>query len=159
MTVLVAVLLATAGAVLWTSVPNLALAAHWDGTSGVMSIRSCSEVGSPKERHQRCSGSFRSDDGKTVDPDAAISEPLAPGTALAVQRAPDGTYARAGIAAFFGWLAVTSLGAALGGAAVLIGIVLTVRARVRAGWMTILGFLIAALLFASTGAIAGAVAG
>ncbi|MEU6657004.1 hypothetical protein ABZ904_48900 [Streptomyces sp. NPDC046900] len=154
-----AVLLTAAAATLWVSVPNLALAAQWDGTSGVMSIRSCSEVGPPKERHQRCAGSFRSDDGKTVDPDAAISEPLAPGTVLAVQRAPDGTYASVGIAAFLGWLAVTLLGAALGGAAVLIGIAPTLRVRIRPGWVTILVFLSAALLSALTGAIAGSLAG
>jgi hypothetical protein len=155
--VLVAALLAGAAAALLVGVPALPYAAKWAGTPGVFAVRSCAEVGAPKERHMECVGTFRSDDGGTVDTDAEISWPLAVGAAVAVQRTPGDSYVQVGVAAFWGWLAVALFGAVLAGAAVMVALVTTGRNLPRAVWKACFCAIGLALAAALTGAIAGAV--
>lgn len=155
--VLVAGLLAGAAAALMVGVPALSYAANWAGTPGVFAVRSCAEVGAPKERHTECLGTFRSDDGRTVDTDAEISRPLAVGTAIAVQRTPGDGYVQVGAAAFWGWLTVPLFGTVLAGAAVMVALVATGRNLPRALWKACLCAIGLALAAALTGAIAAAV--
>jgi hypothetical protein len=132
--VFVAALLAGAGATLLDSVPDLSYAARWAGTPGLFIVRSCSEVGVLKERHTQCDGTFRSDDGKTVDLDATISQSLTAGAAVPVQRTSNNSYVRVGVAAFCGWLTVTLFGTVLAGTAIMSVLTLTGLTRSPAVW-------------------------
>jgi hypothetical protein len=158
----VVALLAGAGATLLDSVPDLSYAARWAGTPGLFIVRSCSEVGALKERHTQCDGTFRSDDGKTVDLDATISQSLTAGAAVPVQRTSNNSYVRVGVAAFCGWLTVTLFGTVLAGTAIMSVLTLTGLTRSPAGWKGLLAAagvaLVSALVSALIGAIAGALA-
>jgi hypothetical protein len=160
MAVALAALLAGGGATLLVSVPDLAYAARWTGTPGVFAVSSCATVGAPRERHRQCGGTFRSDDGGTVDAQATISQSLTAGDVIPVQRTAGGGYVRVGAAAICGWLAVALFGAALAGVAVLTVLALTRRTRslVPAGGKVLLAAAGVALVSALIGAIAGAVA-
>ncbi|MEE4544783.1 hypothetical protein V2S66_22795 [Streptomyces sp. V4-01] len=114
-------------------------------------------MGAPRERHRRCEGVFRSDDGRTLDPDAAISQPLSPGDVLSVQRTGDGGYVRVGVSALCGWLAVALLGVVVAGALALGGLAVFRGSAPRAGWRTLAALGAAALLCGLAGAVAGAV--
>ncbi|WP_127357654.1 hypothetical protein [Actinacidiphila soli] len=151
-----AALLAGAGATLLDSVPDLSYAARWAGTPGLFVVRSCAEVGATKERHTQCDGTFRSDDGKTVDLDATISQSLTAGAAVPVQRTSNNSYVRVGVAAFCGWLTMTLFGTVLAGTAIMTVLTLTGHTRSRAGWKALLAAAGVALASALIGAIAGA---
>jgi hypothetical protein len=153
----VVAVLAGSVAALVVSVPRVAYAARWEGTPGVLSIRSCAEVGEPRERHRRCEGVFRSDDGMTLDPDASISQKLSPGEVLPVQRTGEGGYVRVGVSAFCGWLAVALLGVVMAGALALGGLAVLRGSAHRSGWRTLAALGAAALLCGLTSAIAGAI--
>lgn len=155
----VLVLLAGAAAALATSIPPLTAAARWTGTPGALTVGSCYEVGSGRQRQEVCAGTFRSDDGRTVDPNASITQPLSPGTVVPVQRTPSGGYDPVGLAPFCGWLAVALFGSALAGMALLIPLTMTRRFRLRRPWLAVLAMAVAALASALVGAIAGAVSG
>ncbi|WP_152626869.1 hypothetical protein [Streptacidiphilus carbonis] len=157
LTVFVVALAGGTIATLMVSVPDLAYAARWEGTPGVITVRSCAEVGALKERHRVCEGVFRSDDGLTVDPNAAISQALSPGAVVAVQRTTDGAYDTVGVAAFCGWLAVAMFGVAMAGTLVMTVVAALRRSRSRRGWVLLVEPVCAALISASVSAIVGAV--
>ncbi|MYS23764.1 MULTISPECIES: hypothetical protein [unclassified Streptomyces] len=155
--VFVAALLAGTVGALVVSVPDLAYAARWEGTPGVITIRSCADVGAPRERHRRCEGTFRSDDGATVDPAAAISQRLSPGAVFPVQRTHAGGYVRVGVAAFCGWLTVALLGVTMAGALAATAAALARRSFPRGSGAALAALGGTALLSALVSAIAGAV--
>lgn len=154
----VAALFAGAIATLVTSVPHLAYAARWEGTPGVFVVRSCAQVGEAKERHTECAGTFRSDDGTTVDPGATISDPLTAGSTVPVQLTSGGGYALVGVAAFCGWLTVVLFGVTLTAGALTAALAATGSTLFRAAWPAVLSLpAAAALASALIGAIAEAV--
>lgn len=55
---------------------NLAYELHLAGKSGEFHTVGCRSVGSGKSRTTTCYGTFRSDDGRVVDQDAAMDAPL-----------------------------------------------------------------------------------
>ncbi|MBC3840893.1 hypothetical protein GXW82_13285 [Streptacidiphilus sp. 4-A2] len=151
-----AALLIGAGATLLASVPNLAYATRLAGTPGLFVVRSCAVVGAVRQSHTECTGTFQSDGGTVVDPDATVDQPLTVGADVPMQRTPGGGYDDVGVAAFCGWLAVALFGVAFAGAAVMTALALTGRGRRRAGWLWPLGAVATALMSALVSAIVGA---
>ncbi|MFE0257225.1 hypothetical protein [Streptomyces sp. NPDC059010] len=112
-----------------------AYAAGWAGTHGTLTVKQC-DVGYPgnasrnsrkNRRPVRCEGTFRSEDGKSTDANAAVQvrHRYTPGTELAVQQtepltaadAADADYVQTGMdrawrrfGAFFGGWVLTGLG-------------------------------------------------
>jgi len=153
-----AALLAGGIAILAMSVPHLAYAARWEGTPGVLAVRSCAQVGELKERHTECEGTFRADDGTTVDPGATISQSLTSGATVPVQRTSGGGYALVGVAASCGWLTMVLFGVTLACGAATVALAATGRTLFRAAWPAVLSVpAAAALASALVGAIAEAV--
>ncbi|MEY9875979.1 hypothetical protein ABH931_005486 [Streptacidiphilus sp. MAP12-33] len=92
--------------------PNLAGSLRLTGAPGTLAVHSCSTVGSGKQAHTRCTGTFTSDDGTVQDPSATIDVPLATGGTVPVQRAADGSLVQVGVVPAAGWIAVLFLGLA-----------------------------------------------
>ncbi|WP_405731031.1 hypothetical protein OG607_32455 [Streptomyces sp. NBC_01537] len=154
----VAALFAGAIATLVMNVPHLAYAARWEGTPGVFVVRSCAQVGEAKGSHTECDGTFRSDDGTTVDPGATISQPLTAGATVPVQLTSGGGYVLVGVASFCGWLTMVLFGLTLTACAVTAALAATGRTLFRAAWPAVLSVpAAAALASALVGAIAEAV--
>ncbi|MBF9072838.1 hypothetical protein [Streptacidiphilus fuscans] len=147
----VLLLLAGAAATLAFSVPQMVAAARWTGTPGQIAIHTCNQI----PRHEVvCDGTFQSDDGRTVDPDASITAPLSPGDVLPVQRTTSGTYDRVGVSAFCGFLAVSLFGCSLAATGVMLPLALTRRFRLRAVWLAVALMACTALASAFVGGIA-----
>jgi hypothetical protein len=154
----VAALFAGGIATLVMSMPQLAYAARWEGTPGVFVVRSCAQVGELKERHTECEGTFRADDGTTVDPGATISQSLTSGATIPVQLTSGGGYVLVGVASFCGWLTMVLFGVTLTCGAVTAALAATGRTLFRAAWPAVLSLpAAAALASALVGAIAEAV--
>ncbi|MFI1091908.1 hypothetical protein [Streptomyces sp. NPDC020917] len=145
-------------AALVDSVPHLGYAARLQGTPGVLTVVGCEDTGTGRERRRECVGIFRSDDGRSDDPDAHIGDSLAVGRTVPVQRTHAGGYVRVGFAAFCGWLSVAFLGVLLAGLVVMTGVSLALATPARGGWLTLGAVLAAALACALISAIGSALA-
>nr|WP_157597268.1 hypothetical protein [Streptacidiphilus rugosus] len=90
--------------------PALASSLQLVGTPGRLTVSTCATFGVGKSAHTVCYGSFRSDNGAIVDPQASIDAKLPPNATRPVQRASDGTLAEVGVVPSAGWTAVIFLG-------------------------------------------------
>ncbi|MFJ7903855.1 hypothetical protein ACIQ6V_25745 [Streptomyces sp. NPDC096198] len=90
---------------------NAAHAAGVAGTHGTLAVEQCwVKHGSHGSRGTKvCGGTFRSDDGKTVDDEASVRSEVKPGSRVSVQRAGDG-YVRVGFGETARWVALFFLG-------------------------------------------------
>ncbi|RLU96784.1 hypothetical protein CTZ27_17445 [Streptomyces griseocarneus] len=86
------------------SVPGLPRSLGLVGTTGTLTVRWCETVGFGRGSHTACHGSFRSDDGRTVDEAARIDTEYTRGHRVPVT-ASGGAYYSVTPSAWFGWLA------------------------------------------------------
>ncbi|MFF3873422.1 hypothetical protein [Streptomyces sp. NPDC001978] len=84
------------------------------GEPGKLTVASCAEVGRPKPEIW-CTGTFRSDDGRTTDPAARITvnPSLASGETARLDRVHAGSYVQISPARTEGYAALTMFGMAL----------------------------------------------
>ncbi|MFF2365483.1 hypothetical protein ACFVU0_22690 [Streptomyces sp. NPDC058122] len=97
-------------ALTWLAVTHLAYATGMAGTSGHLSVQSCSYGDTGGHRYPHCHGIFRSDDGTVVDTDATVDSDLPVGSTVALRRTSSDTYEQIGVDAVFGWLALSLFG-------------------------------------------------
>ncbi|MEV6191601.1 hypothetical protein AB0M19_04295 [Streptomyces sp. NPDC051920] len=107
---MIAGLFAVGTCVTWLAVTHLAYAAGVAGTSGHLSVQSCSYTEMGARRYPHCHGIFRSDDGTVVDTDARIDADLHIGSTVPLRRTSADGYEQIGVDATFGWLALSLLG-------------------------------------------------
>ncbi|MFF3884970.1 hypothetical protein [Streptomyces sp. NPDC001914] len=146
----IAGLFAVGTCVTWLAVTHLAYATGVAGTSGHLSVQSCSYTETGAHRYPHCHGIFRSDDGTVVDTDATVDTELPVGSTATLRRTSSGGYEQIGVDATFGWLALSLLGLVV----LLLGAMATATAaRARPGPGTgsralrvLLGVLITAML-------------
>ncbi|MFE2467893.1 hypothetical protein [Streptomyces mirabilis] len=84
------------------------------GEPGTLTVASCARVGQPKPEI-RCTGSFRSDDGRSTDPAArfTVNPSLASGQTTRLDRVDAGSYVRISPAGTEEYAALTLFGMAL----------------------------------------------
>ncbi|MFF2127518.1 hypothetical protein ACFVW1_19375 [Streptomyces olivochromogenes] len=84
------------------------------GEPGTLTVASCTHVGQPKPE-VRCTGTFRSDDGRSTDPAArfTVNPSLASGQTIRLDRADTGSYVRISPARTEKYAVLTLFGMAL----------------------------------------------
>ena len=92
------------------------------GTRGALKVTSCERAGFGKGSYIRCTGQYRSNDGRLTDPSASVhsSVPLPAGRIVAADRVAAGSYVPILTSRSAGWTALAIFGLALiaiGGAA------------------------------------------
>ncbi|MFJ6834575.1 hypothetical protein [Streptomyces sp. NPDC091209] len=107
---LIVALLAAGTVVTRLAVTRLAYATGVAGTSGHLRVEACAWSHAGGHRYPHCHGTFRSDDGTVVDPDATIDTSLPVGSTVALRRTASAGYEQTGVGASFGWLALSLLG-------------------------------------------------
>ncbi|MFE2302119.1 hypothetical protein ACFXAW_28475 [Streptomyces sp. NPDC059445] len=143
-------------AVTWLAVTHLAYATGMAGTSGRLSVQACSYSQSGGHRYPHCHGIFRSDDGTVVDTDATVDSDVPVGSTVALRRTSSDTYEQTGVAAVFGWLALSLLGLVVLTLGAMVVHARTGLERGSRGLRILLGVLATAML---TSAFIGGVAG
>jgi hypothetical protein len=83
------------------------------GAPGHLKVDACALVGSGRGQHTDCYGTYRSADGRVVDPDAVLAHHYSLGTDVSVARSGGGAYYPVGLAGISGALAGISFGAML----------------------------------------------
>lgn len=151
-----AVLVAGGPVAVWFSVANLAYAARWTGTPGLFTVQACERLPGRQGPRTECTGVFRADNGGPVRL-AQMSQPLAAGAVVPVQRTAGDGYVRVGVSAVCTYVTETLFGVAVSGTGLMSLWSIGWGGRGRLGWVVILAAVAAALVSAVVAAIAAAV--
>jgi hypothetical protein len=155
-TVTALLLLGAGGWLLLFAGTHVAYAAGLAGTPGRLRIETCLREPVGGHRYPRCTGVFRSSDGRVVDRAATMSEDLPVGGTLVVRRTASGGYEETGFGQSCGWLAVSLIGVLVADLGALLVCVLLRARRARRAGLALLGWAgAAALLSALVGGVTG----